>query len=145
MPTLSQFTNSNPSSVTQPLWNRATSRAFFFLVLCLILSGAIILFFTSHKSKMDACAYNVIQAAHSIQDFARKYGYKTGDQVDNLWPRLYLFMEEQYDQGSIKHKPLRVCPDTGQEYNCSNIIPEPGTPVILCEYPPHRQTIRIVP
>jgi hypothetical protein len=143
-----RFSNPESSSrppVRPPLWNRATTRAFIYFLLCLALSAGVILFFTTHKTKMDECAYNVIDAAHSVQDFAKTYGYKTGDHVDNLWPRLYIFMQDQYSRGALKHKPLRFCPDTGQEYDCSNIIPQPGTPVILCKYPPHRETIKIVP
>jgi hypothetical protein len=71
--------------------------------------------------------------------------YRPGDHVDNLWPRLYDFMQQQYNRGTLKYKPLRLCPETNQEYDCTNIIPEPGTPVILCKFPPHRATIKIVP
>ena len=126
------------------IWNSATKRALIYFLLCVTLSLTVIWYFTTQKAKMDDCAYNVIEAAHCIQDFAKTYGYKTGDHVDNLWPRLYIFMQEQYTRGTLKHKPLRFCPDTGQEYDCSDIIPEPGTPVILCRYPPHRATIKVV-
>ena len=145
MPTLTppaRFSAGSDGSCS--LWNRATRRALIYFLLCVALSSAIIYYFSTRKSKMDDCAYNVIEAAHSVQDFAKTYGYKTGQHVDNLWPRLYLFMQEQYTQGKLKYKPLRVCPDTEQEYDCSDVIPQPGTPVILCKYPPHRATIKVV-
>jgi hypothetical protein len=126
-----------------PFWNRATRRALVFFLLCVAFTLAVTIYLHNYKNHMDSCASNVIQAAHTVQDFAKAYGYKPGDKVVNLWPRLYLYMEDQYKQGRLKSPPIRVCPDTGQEYECTNIIPEPGTPVILCQYPPHRASIKI--
>src|ERR1700756_2075392 len=141
MPTLTPADKSSPTPGTSSsIWNRANNRALTYFLLCVVLSATIIYYFTLRKRKMDDCAYNVIEAAHSVQDFAKTYGYQSGQHVDNLWPRLYLFMQEQYTQGKLKYKPLRLCPDTELEYDCSDIIPQPGTPVILCKYPPHRAT-----
>jgi hypothetical protein len=144
MPTLSSPPKSPAQENSSPIWNSATKRALTYFLLCVGLSGTIIWYFNSRKANMDQCAYNVIDAAHCVQDFAKLYGYKPGDHVDNLWPRLYLFMLDQYNRGLLPHKPLRVCPETNRDYDCSDIIPQPGTPVILCKYPPHRATIKVV-
>lgn len=147
-PRSAQPISQSPSN-SEPLFSKLKRHkpskfAVFYFLICVLVCATILTYFQTYRGRLDECGYTVVDASKAVQSFAKTYGYKPGEHVDNLWPRLFLFMDKEYKEHRLAHKPARVCPETGQDYECADVIPQPGAPVILCKFPPHRASIKII-